>query len=133
MERFGCGSKSADGAKKRGRSRCTAGFFFSSRIRHTRYWLDWSSDVCSSDLDNKAVILRNHGLLSIVMNQKMAESTLWPTVSRPWLRRMTALLSPRACAMRFASSTSLKIGRASCRDRVWMSQGGGVVEERLVP
>src|SRR3712207_7374202 len=25
-------------------------FFFSSRIRHTRYWRDWSSDVCSSDL-----------------------------------------------------------------------------------
>src|SRR3712207_1030142 len=25
-------------------------FFFSSRRRHTRYWLDWSSDVCSSDL-----------------------------------------------------------------------------------
>src|SRR5258707_10996048 len=27
------------------------GFFFSSRRRHTRYWRDWSSDVCSSDLD----------------------------------------------------------------------------------
>ena len=26
------------------------GFFFSSRRRHTRYWRDWSSDVCSSDL-----------------------------------------------------------------------------------
>src|SRR3712207_7476891 len=29
-------------------SRCF--FFFSSRRRHTRYWRDWSSDVCSSDL-----------------------------------------------------------------------------------
>src|SRR3712207_6852017 len=27
-------------------------FFFSSRRRHTRYWRDWSSDVCSSDLYN---------------------------------------------------------------------------------
>src|SRR5882757_10448782 len=26
------------------------GFLFSSRRRHTRYWRDWSSDVCSSDL-----------------------------------------------------------------------------------
>src|SRR5258707_14482014 len=26
-------------------------FFFSSRRRHTRYWRDWSSDVCSSDLN----------------------------------------------------------------------------------
>src|SRR5690348_17373049 len=25
-------------------------FFFSSRIRHTRWTGDWSSDVCSSDL-----------------------------------------------------------------------------------
>ena len=26
-------------------------FFFSSRRRHTRFTSDWSSDVCSSDLD----------------------------------------------------------------------------------
>src|SRR3712207_2459545 len=26
-------------------------FFFSSRRRHTSYWRDWSSDVCSSDLE----------------------------------------------------------------------------------
>src|SRR3712207_9089268 len=25
---------------------------FSSRRRHPRYWRDWSSDVCSSDLDD---------------------------------------------------------------------------------
>src|SRR5215203_6643414 len=29
-------------------------FFFSSRRRHTRYWRDWSSDVCSSDLPEAA-------------------------------------------------------------------------------
>src|SRR5215203_2392802 len=29
---------------------CFVFFFFSSRRRHTRYWRDWSSDVCSSDL-----------------------------------------------------------------------------------
>src|SRR3712207_7688103 len=33
-------------------------FFFSSRRRHTRYWRDWSSDVCSSDLIRGAVLLR---------------------------------------------------------------------------
>src|SRR3712207_8659814 len=31
-------------------------FFFSSRRRHTRYWRDWSSDVCSSDLDQAYVM-----------------------------------------------------------------------------
>src|SRR5437764_10213580 len=29
-------------------------FFFSSRRRHTRYIGDWSSDVCSSDLETAA-------------------------------------------------------------------------------
>src|SRR6266513_4437346 len=29
-------------------------FFFSSRRRHTRSKRDWSSDVCSSDLENMA-------------------------------------------------------------------------------
>src|SRR5947209_8851310 len=27
-------------------------FFFTSRRPHTRYWRDWSSDVCSSDLNS---------------------------------------------------------------------------------
>src|SRR5947209_16248829 len=30
------------------------GVFFSGRRRHTRYWRDWSSDVCSSDLAVRA-------------------------------------------------------------------------------
>src|SRR5919112_6870746 len=37
-------------------------FFFSSRRRHTRYWRDWSSDVCSSDLgDPVAALSQVHG------------------------------------------------------------------------
>src|SRR5215203_2567135 len=28
-------------------------FFCSSRRRHTTYWRDWSSDVCSSDLPRR--------------------------------------------------------------------------------
>src|SRR5882757_2530563 len=38
-------------------------FFFSSRRRHTRYWRDWSSDVCSSDLapPQNAAISHNGG------------------------------------------------------------------------
>src|SRR3712207_9267788 len=48
-------------------------FFFSSRRRHTRYWRDWSSDVCSSDLHvNKEIMGVTpykeriaHGVLSI--------------------------------------------------------------------
>src|SRR5256886_9013459 len=31
-------------------------FFFSSRRRHTRFDCDWSSDVCSSDLDDILIV-----------------------------------------------------------------------------
>src|SRR5256886_3598095 len=31
-------------------------FFFSSRRRHTRFDCDWSSDVCSSDLQQRAIV-----------------------------------------------------------------------------
>src|SRR5207302_8279463 len=37
-------------------------FFFSSRRRHTRFSRDWSSDVCSSDLDEEAYHERERGL-----------------------------------------------------------------------
>src|SRR5947209_8836387 len=42
-------SKTFSDSWKRGEDIAFA-FFFSSRRRHTRYWRDWSSDVCSSDL-----------------------------------------------------------------------------------
>src|SRR3712207_8951669 len=41
-------------------------FFFSSRRRHTRYWRDWSSDVCSSDLN---IAGRLYGLPNVCPHQ----------------------------------------------------------------
>src|SRR2546430_4361765 len=38
------------GVIKGGRGVVSEAFFLSSRIRHTRFDCDWSSDVCSSDL-----------------------------------------------------------------------------------
>src|SRR5947209_13457973 len=41
-------------------TRALCGLFFSSRRRHTRYWRDWSSDVCSSDLGQREqLVLRS--------------------------------------------------------------------------
>src|SRR3712207_8217590 len=40
-------------------------FFFSSRRRHTRYWRDWSSDVCSSDRDIIRNVLKKYSLIFI--------------------------------------------------------------------
>src|SRR3712207_8461193 len=43
-------------------------FFFSSRRRHTRYWRDWSSDVCSSDLTSWSPVIqpRSYGVLPLL-------------------------------------------------------------------
>src|SRR3712207_7453982 len=49
-------------------------FFFSSRRRHTRYWRDWSSDVCSSDLE----ALKDSVKLEI--NQKFANGVKEPVL-----------------------------------------------------
>src|SRR3989449_10414814 len=45
-------------------------FFFSSRRRHTRCSRDWSSDVCSSDLDFQLQTLAGHGYLVVVANPR---------------------------------------------------------------
>src|SRR5690348_17440240 len=37
-------------------------FFFSSRRRHTRWTGDWSSDVCSSDLQDRPGLLHDLGI-----------------------------------------------------------------------
>src|SRR6266498_5455850 len=37
-------------------------FFFSSRIRHTRCGRDWSSDVCSSDLEGMPLVALQTGV-----------------------------------------------------------------------
>src|SRR5258707_10584039 len=42
-------------------------FFFSSRRRHTRYWRDWSSDVCSSDLLLAAITIAIFGVLGMLI------------------------------------------------------------------
>src|SRR3712207_5502505 len=50
-------------------------FFFSSRRRHTRYWRDWSSDVCSSDLMIIAKMLAamNHEVLGVDINPDIVQ------------------------------------------------------------
>src|SRR3712207_4154385 len=44
-------------------------FFFSSRRRHTRYWRDWSSDVCSSDLAVAEIVEAFRGSNAAVLTE----------------------------------------------------------------
>src|SRR5699024_11411199 len=81
-------------------------FFFSSRRRHTRSKRDWSSDVCSSDLNWHKRSNSNSAL------------------SLPG----TYHLSPHLHTIynhyhRFALKLKIEIGRASCRERGKTSLG----------
>src|SRR2546426_10312232 len=71
-------------------------FFFSSRRRHTRLQGDWSSDVCSSDLNNDRQRTRGKKRLYQAANAFGI---------RAKLRRA------RVCGH------GCQIGRASCRER----------------
>src|SRR3712207_9468420 len=77
-------------------------FFFSSRRRHTRYWRDWSSDVCSSDLTSRS---------------RPAGSCPRETTTTPLREQPSAALAGTS----WAPSTGFEIGRASCRERVEIS------------
>src|SRR3712207_7470364 len=87
-------------------------FFFSSRRRHTRYWRDWSSDVCSSDLPGHlaADLLRRARLRRGLVRGARG--------GRAGLRRERPLLVPRRARDLGALREPRQIGRASCRERV---------------
>src|SRR6185295_6591123 len=103
-------------------------FFFSSRRRHTRYWRDWSSDVCSSDLDGAerqnplgyftdAVRIASSGRATRTRFQSAFER--WPRYRGPTnMRRLRIVLwlrpsAPRHCVVthRMGTTTARIISR----------------------
>src|SRR5438105_12439388 len=83
-------------------------FFFSSRRRHTRSTRDWSSDVCSSDLDQRFPRGGRGGSADLAGDAGTALAEAPPDEARrrgrPHLTRDRGLVA--------------EIGRASCRERV---------------
>src|SRR2546426_9064323 len=58
-------------------------FFFSSRRRHTRLQGDWSSDVCSSDLQwIRAERLRDLGLVDVLHPEQLDARALTEWLAR---------------------------------------------------
>src|SRR5438876_7263630 len=91
-------------------------FFFSSRRRHTRWTGDWSSDVCSSDLDpaSRLPVVGASGAVAAVLG---AYAVTFPKAAvRTLIFLGIEILGKYA---RYAAAR--QIGRASCRERVWIS------------
>src|SRR2546430_8971806 len=85
-------------------------FFFSSRRRHTRFDCDWSSDVCSSDLDywrDRALIA--HELVHVLQYHRLGGVL-------PFLQ--TYICQCATVGYPNAPLELEEIGRASCRERV---------------
>src|SRR5262245_62300975 len=83
-------------------------FFFSSRIRHTRCLSDWSSDVCSSDLE--LAQLKNRGVNAVVLTGTAGWAARADAVRRAGL----VVVHPRAVG-RSASSTCAAERRGPAR------------------
>src|SRR5690606_41039542 len=94
-------------------------FFFSSRRRHTRFSRDWSSDVCSSDL--VAIDHDGNVYATGLGNDRLAilNPDGSPRPGSPLDRDDLGLNKPMG-----------KIGRASCRERVWISVVAGSLERK---
>src|SRR5438067_9269536 len=102
-------------------------FFFSSRRRHTRSKRDWSSDVCSSDLDATDARFM---LQPAPLPHQLRQDQFGGTLSGPLKKDKTFFFMNYEGKRRAESPvyppdliTNLdlinhKIGRASCRERV---------------
>src|SRR5438105_10593067 len=84
-------------------------FFFSSRRRHTRSTRDWSSDVCSSDLDD---LLFNNGAYAeyIRIPRRIVQKNL-VSIPEHVSFSAAAMVEPLACR-----SEEHRVGK-ECRSR----------------
>src|SRR5690625_7994777 len=95
-------------------------FLFSSRRRHTRWPRDWSSDVCSSDLEGEHVLLRRRR--EVAVDEDAADLVAHQRFGQGDAALPAVLLLGGAGELR---AVELEIGRASCRERVEGSVAGG--------
>src|SRR5205085_5944144 len=94
-------------------------FFFSSRRRHTRFDCDWSSDVCSSDLPAMPAIVKDDPWWFADPHRAnyTRQGLLGPTVPTFWTSNPAYAQVQNEHVWQTAWA-EIKIGRASCRERV---------------
>src|SRR5690606_40411969 len=103
--------------------------FFSSRRRHTRFSRDWSSDVCSSDLESIARTFEAWQyavdfppeILAVIKFSQMRDLVRNHVIDDV---RLEVYQAPVKHDVAVAAA---EIGRASCREGgvVWGDAGGG--------
>src|SRR3712207_7584893 len=114
-------------------------FFFSSRRRHTRYWRDWSSDVCSSDLASTASAADADVMVAEALSylHGIREWAAWEIVERVavhWLRR--GRIEPAAVLLGFLEARNIRhvayvrsrqraldVIKATSNAEAWMRRG----------
>src|SRR5690606_39404815 len=99
---------------------------FSSRRRHTRFSRDWSSDVCSSDL-----LLAALGLSVIAALDLYEGQYGFAAVAAGFALGLVLYAGYMLLRRRKRSSPYpewIKIGRASCRERVSSAEAASSVE-----
>src|SRR5688572_31608245 len=87
-------------------------FFFSSRRRHTRFDCDWSSDVCSSDLDIIASQL-DADRFDYLLRDNLMTGARYGSYDLEWV--LHALTVDTSCD-RLARSEERRVGK-ECRSR----------------
>src|SRR5207248_8572723 len=102
-------------------------FFFSSRRRHTRSYGDWSSDVCSSDLEIGHGALAERALLPVLPTKEQFPYTI-RVVSETLESNGSSSMASTCGSTLALMDAGVQIGRASCRERGWVSGcAGGVL------
>src|SRR5207237_3290955 len=102
-------------------------FFFSSRRRHTILKCDWSSDVCSSDLFRFLAVPEKIEIKRAVLTE--AEDTLRQEVI---LASNTSSISMTMLAAMTKRPDRFEIGRASCRERVYILGGDATMQDKMI-
>src|SRR5699024_11661661 len=106
-------------------------FFFSSRRRHTRSKRDWSSDVCSSDLDPAVGKLPGAGELLLGPVEVSAfPGVVTELVGLHDLAAQAPVLAVQATGAGDQIPAGTQIGRASCRESGRVPGAAGPAEER---
>src|SRR5690606_19953069 len=88
-------------------------FFFSSRRRHTRFSRDWSSDVCSSDLQSLQESLNNINVLAVKDVKTDEDNSSYYKPSQVNIAKKLYPLTREVYLLNYQGTTGLGMGFAS--------------------